>query len=1313
MRLRRINGPVSHFHDDWNFHSFFWSTKQTKIPENSSSSSSFKLIVKGYIGETLVFSNSTLLQYSPKNVSILLQTDKAKYKPGQAVKIRALVLTPNGKPCNKQIDIAIMDSRQNLIHQWLAVDTLLGETDKEYQLSQNPPLGMWSIIATVNGVTQEKMFTVSPYVLPKFEVLLKAPDVLYYEENLSYTVTAQYINGNPVAGKMNVVYVHGHRGIAKYYEELTMVDGTAELSFDVSSLYQKSPDYRSLVYEEFVPTDYINITVQVTELLTGVTYNCSAWVSVTMDKYNLEFQQYPFTVKPSLDFSAQLRLSTYNRRPLTAEEQSRNVTLTVKQQQLSPWMFGLENPGNFEPNNYSHLEFESADYPYPDENISVTILQLSVPADGVIPFQIKLSDNVTILTIEAQYGGITKSLQLYTGYSSPSRSYIQLRSKSSPQIGQSLYMTLESSFPLTEFHYMVTSRGQVVAAGTVTSSNFSLSPDLSWAPRANVLVYCVYPDGEIVNDVLDISFTKILQNNVSVNWTKEQAEPEDSVQLSISVAEPRSLVGILIVEKASQDSERSNSFTEKKVLEELASYTTDVMPPDRMEISSPYSVFMISGITVLTDANLNVENTYARPEFPLTLTVPDSMTSWVATAIVISENLGLGLSAPAELRVSKDFFVSLNLPAYLIRGELLLLEVNLFNYMDMDLEVLVTVDESSMFEIVTSADKHVFQFANEEQFSSIFSQRFSCLFIKLGSFISDHMKQPEGSRQTFTQTLFLEFDSKKQSLSREVEFLFPSAAVPGSLSAQVTAVGDILGPSISGLDSLIQMPYGCGEQNMINFAPNVYVLQYLRKLGHTDEKTQVKALSYLKQGYERELSYQRVDGSFSAFGDSDPSGSTWLSAFVLRCFLQAQQFMLIDTAILLRTRNWLWAQQKVDGSFAEPGRVIHTELQGGLDGEASLTAYVLVALLEDVEYRSTYDSQISSAMNYLTSRLSQGISSNYSLCLVTYALSLAKSPSAVIALDELMNRAQIHDGIPMWSTGVSGMSELWQPRSADIEMASYTLLSLYILGNVEQALSLMKWLSRQRNHLGGYGSTQDTVIALQALSAFVSLSSTEQINLNITVTMQMTTVATFIIDRTNYLLHQYQEIEPEKHLKLQMSAVGKGFALFQLTAFYNVETQELLRRRSHTCEAFDLYIYVMDYGMYNVKLGICFRLCEDQVINQTGMAILDVGLLTGFSLAQSSVPINDLVRKVETYPGKVILYLDSVTKDETCVEVPTTMEFKVVGIQEAVVTIYDYYEPTRRTMGTYTSKIREDMSFCVFCGKDCSQCEDFGSTVFD
>ncbi|KAE8286436.1 CD109 antigen 150 kDa TGF-beta-1-binding protein [Larimichthys crocea] len=84
-----------------------------------------------------------------------------------------------------------------------------------------------------------------------------------------------------------------------------------------------------------------------------------------------------------------------------------------------------------------------------------------------------------------------------------------------------------------------------------------------------------------------------------------------------------------------------------------------------------------------------------------TLTVPDSITTWTATAFVISENLGLGITdKPAELTAFQPFFLSLNLPAYIIRGEELVLEVILFNYTPRDLEVLVIVAQSDTFEFL-------------------------------------------------------------------------------------------------------------------------------------------------------------------------------------------------------------------------------------------------------------------------------------------------------------------------------------------------------------------------------------------------------------------------------------------------------------------------------------------------------------------------------------------------------------------------------------------------------------------------------------
>lgn len=60
----------------------------------------------------------------------------------------------------------------------------------------------------------------------------------------------------------------------------------------------------------------------------------------------------------------------------------------------------------------------------------------------------------------------------------------------------------------------------------------------------------------------------------------------------------------------------------------------------------------------------------------------------------------------------------------------------------------------------------------------------------------------------------------------------------------------------------------------------------------------------------------------------------------------------------------------------------------------------------------------------------------------------------------------------MWSSPDGGLSSSWQPRTADIELASYVLLSAHQLNHITEGLGLMKWLSQQRNHGGGFGSTQ-------------------------------------------------------------------------------------------------------------------------------------------------------------------------------------------------------------------------------------------------
>merc|ERR1712106_265514 len=75
----------------------------------------------------------------------------------------------------------------------------------------------------------------------------------------------------------------------------------------------------------------------------------------------------------------------------------------------------------------------------------------------------------------------------------------------------------------------------------------------------------------------------------------------------------------------------------------------------------------------------------------------------------------------------------------------------------------------------------------------------------------------------------------------QVETPSTPAIVPDSARGWVTAVGDLLGPTLENLGSLVRMPYGCGEQNMLNFAPNIFILQYLDASNQTSKEIAKKA----------------------------------------------------------------------------------------------------------------------------------------------------------------------------------------------------------------------------------------------------------------------------------------------------------------------------------------------------------------------------------------------------------------------------------------------------------------------------------------
>lgn len=79
---------------------------------------------------------------------------------------------------------------------------------------------------------------------------------------------------------------------------------------------------------------------------------------------------------------------------------------------------------------------------------------------------------------------------------------------------------------------------------------------------------------------------------------------------------------------------------------------------------------------------------FSSGEVEMEIEAPDTITSWVASTFAINEENGLGVApTTSKLRVFRPFFIQLNLPYAVRRGEKFALLVLVFNYMEKEQDV--------------------------------------------------------------------------------------------------------------------------------------------------------------------------------------------------------------------------------------------------------------------------------------------------------------------------------------------------------------------------------------------------------------------------------------------------------------------------------------------------------------------------------------------------------------------------------------------------------------------------------------------------
>jgi CD109 antigen len=97
----------------------------------------------------LEFNEKIFLYHESYTFSVLIQTDKSVYKPGDFIKFRVLVLDFETRPIDVQatLTVAISDANQNRVQIWNDVSTCQGVYNNEFKLDtiNDLKLGLWQI----------------------------------------------------------------------------------------------------------------------------------------------------------------------------------------------------------------------------------------------------------------------------------------------------------------------------------------------------------------------------------------------------------------------------------------------------------------------------------------------------------------------------------------------------------------------------------------------------------------------------------------------------------------------------------------------------------------------------------------------------------------------------------------------------------------------------------------------------------------------------------------------------------------------------------------------------------------------------------------------------------------------------------------------------------------------------------------------------------------------------------------------------------------------------------------------------------------
>jgi uncharacterized protein YfaS (alpha-2-macroglobulin family) len=1075
---------------------------------------------------------------SATTIAGYLYTDRPVYRPTHKVHFKGILRAREAGQYNldlpRSITVDVTDPTQKTVYQQKLDLSPFGSFHGSLTLSPLATLGVYQITAHVGSSSVYGSFEVQEYKKPEFEVSVSTNKPRFLQgENIQATIEARYYFGEPVAhGKVKYsVYRMGYTfpywrilwgdevfegdefgpGDTYYGGEISQgtgeLDSNGRLTVSIPTQIDESGKRDASYRIEAQVMDASNReigggrSVLATYSTVVVILDTDHYVYRTGDQADITVRTLDYDSKP---VSATVNLGFYTNvysgvawqpwRPASNRKQLASATVTT------------------DANGVGHYQ-----YTVPSER-SITVEGTTVDSN-----QRQAHFDTSLWVASAEYARMGQTYQAPNIY----------LDKHFYHPGDTAHVLIVTHKPGA--HVLVTTEGQQVYTWSMQASDTgSLTVDIPIEERyePNFYVGVAFVKGEqlfeATKNVPVPPADKIL--NVTVATDKAQYKPGEKVTYTIIARDAQGKpvsaeVSLGVVDEAVYAIRPDSTLPPDKV---FYAHTWDQV---QTQFSTIYWFTGYSGNHRMELARLRAPTSLAdfknpaqlvqpkvRKYFPdtiywmpslvtdsagharATFTWPDSLTTWRATVRAITANTLVG-QVIQKVITRKNLILRLEVPRFLTQGDTMTVTGIVHNYLKHDTTAHVSLAVKGV-ELESPAESTV-KISQSSEAAVEWTVHAST--IGTADFLGKALTNEESDALELTipvnpwglhlsaarsGTLIGNKGDTTQTLT------LPPDINPGASSLRIDMAPSVAGTLMSALDYLSTYPYGCVEQTMSSFLPNILVVQAVKELGLTAPPPSVELESKIAAGLRRLYQFQHDDGGWG-WWETDET-HPFMTAYVVAGLSQAQAAgYTVDVDRLERGRESLVSQlnenqNAVPDILAYMIYALETSVKPGMPLSQALDAtrkeipgnlsYAVQRRLQGSPYEGHLAPGLVDAVANSRDQLSP-----YGDALLALAFARMKDPRAQEFVKRLEQSAKVEGPYAFWKSQRQAMLDFSSDNS--FEATAYAVKAIVNLDPESELLpKAARWLIDRRSDGYYWDSTEQTATAIFGLIDYLKVS---------------------------------------------------------------------------------------------------------------------------------------------------------------------------------------------------------------------------------